>query len=142
METPRLQLAASTTATVIQDPSRVCDLHHSSQQCRILNPLARPEILVRFISAAPRRELLIKPLKIDTLDFWLLKIVKRVPYLQLVRACCIPGKHMQNLLPFNISFNISSQMPQIPNIILKFPKYLPLCLPFLSNDSYYLYLPA
>ena len=45
MEVPRLgvkselQLLAYTTATAIQDLSRVCDLHHSSRQCQILNPL-------------------------------------------------------------------------------------------------------
>ena len=33
-----LQLQAYTTATAMPDPSRVCDLHHSSW-CRILNPL-------------------------------------------------------------------------------------------------------
>ena len=43
MEVPRLgveselQLPAYTTAT--RDPSHVCDLHHSSRQRRILNPL-------------------------------------------------------------------------------------------------------
>ena len=31
--------AAAATATATQDASRVCDLHHSSRQCRILNPL-------------------------------------------------------------------------------------------------------
>ena len=46
MEVPRLgveselQLPSYTTATATQDPSRVCDLHHSSGQCRILNPLS------------------------------------------------------------------------------------------------------
>ena len=42
----------------------LCDLHHSSQQHRILNPLRRPGIkpaaswfLVGFVSAAPRQEL-------------------------------------------------------------------------------------
>ena len=45
MEIPRLgvqlelQLPAYTTATATQDPSRVCDLHHSSWQRQILNPL-------------------------------------------------------------------------------------------------------
>jgi len=45
MEVPRLgvelelQLPAYTTATAMQDPSHICDLHCSSQQCRILNPL-------------------------------------------------------------------------------------------------------
>ena len=34
--------------TTIQDLSHVCDLHHSSQQCRILNPLskARDQVFV------------------------------------------------------------------------------------------------
>ena len=46
MEVPRLgfklelQLPAYARATAMPDPSRVCDLHHSSQQCRILNPLS------------------------------------------------------------------------------------------------------
>ena len=46
MEVPRLgvkselQLPDCTTATTMKDPSRVCDLHHSSLQSRILNPLA------------------------------------------------------------------------------------------------------
>ena len=46
MEVPRLgvesglQLPAYTTATARQDPSHVCDLHHSSSQCQILNPLS------------------------------------------------------------------------------------------------------
>ena len=35
-----LRLLAYTTATAIQDPSCVCDLHHSSQQYWTLNPLS------------------------------------------------------------------------------------------------------
>ena len=34
-----LQLPAYTTAPATPDPGRVCDLHHSSPQRRILNPL-------------------------------------------------------------------------------------------------------
>ena len=37
--TQELQLPAYTTATVMQDSSRVCDLHHSLLQHQILNPL-------------------------------------------------------------------------------------------------------
>ena len=43
MEVPRLgvqsqlKLLASTTATAMQDPSRVCDRRHSSRQRQILN---------------------------------------------------------------------------------------------------------
>ena len=58
----RATLLAYTTATATWDPSRVCNLHHGSWQCQILNPL-RPGIepttswfLVGFVSAAPRRE--------------------------------------------------------------------------------------
>ena len=38
-----LELLAYTTATAMQDPTRVCDLHHSSQQrCqRIFSPLSK-----------------------------------------------------------------------------------------------------
>ena len=43
-----LQMVAYTTASAIQDLSRVCDLHHSSQQHWILNPLmeARDQPLI------------------------------------------------------------------------------------------------
>ena len=34
-----MEQLAYTTATAMRDPSHVCDLHHSSPQCRILNPL-------------------------------------------------------------------------------------------------------
>ena len=35
-----LQLSTYTTATAMWDPSHICDLHHSSQQGRILIPLS------------------------------------------------------------------------------------------------------
>ena len=47
MEVPRLgvelelQLLAYTTAIATQDPRHVCDLHNSSQQRWILNPLSK-----------------------------------------------------------------------------------------------------
>ena len=46
MEVPRLgveselQLPAYTTATAMQDPSSICDLHCSSWQHQMLNPLS------------------------------------------------------------------------------------------------------
>ena len=46
MEVPQLGvelelwLLAYTTVTATRDPSHVFDLHHSSQPCRILNPLS------------------------------------------------------------------------------------------------------
>ena len=45
MEVPRvgvgLELQLSVTATAMPDLSWVCDLHHSSQQCQILNPMSK-----------------------------------------------------------------------------------------------------
>ena len=35
-----LRLLAYTTITAIHDPSHVCNLHHSSRQCQIFNPLS------------------------------------------------------------------------------------------------------
>ena len=46
-----LQLPAYTTATATQDLSRVCDLHHSSRQRWVLNPLREASwMLVGFIN--------------------------------------------------------------------------------------------
>ena len=36
----QLQLPAYTTATATPDLGCICDLHHSSRQCWILNPLS------------------------------------------------------------------------------------------------------
>ena len=50
MEVPRLgvelelELPVYTTATATPDMSWVCDLHHSSQKCQILNPLSEARI--------------------------------------------------------------------------------------------------
>ena len=55
MEVPRLevelelQLPAYTTATATQDPSRVCDPHHSSWQGQILNPLSEAKDRTRVL---------------------------------------------------------------------------------------------
>ena len=44
MEVPRLRVeSAYTTATPTWNPSRICDLHHSSQQRRILNQGSNPQ---------------------------------------------------------------------------------------------------
>ena len=44
-----LQLLAYTTATAMPDPNRVCDLHHSSWQCRILSPLSEASNLTHSL---------------------------------------------------------------------------------------------
>ena len=68
MEVPRLgvELAgtAYATATATQDPSQVYDLHHSSWQHWIPDPLSEARdqatsswMLAGFVSAAPQQEL-------------------------------------------------------------------------------------
>ena len=60
MEVPRLgveselQLPAYTTATAMPDPNCVCDLHHSSGQCRILNPLSEARDGTRILTDTGR----------------------------------------------------------------------------------------
>ena len=55
MEVPRLgvkselELPAYTTATATWNPSHVCDLHHSSQQPWILNPLSKARDQTRIL---------------------------------------------------------------------------------------------
>jgi len=71
MEVPRLgveselQLLAYTTATATPGPSHICDLHYSSWQHQILNPLREARdrtetswFLVGCVSAAPQHFLL------------------------------------------------------------------------------------
>ena len=58
MEVPRLglqlelQSPAYVTATATPDPSRICDLHHSSRQLRILNPLREARDRTRLLMDA------------------------------------------------------------------------------------------
>ena len=58
-------MPAYTTATAMWDLSHICNLHHSSQQCQILNPLSEAGIkptsswiIVGFVTTEPRWELL------------------------------------------------------------------------------------
>ena len=48
------QLPAYTTATVKQDPSCICDLHHSSRQCQILIALSKARDQTRNLMAPGR----------------------------------------------------------------------------------------
>ena len=49
MEVPKLgvklelQLPAYATAAAMPDPGHVCNLHNSSQQCQIVNPLSEAQ---------------------------------------------------------------------------------------------------
>ena len=59
----RAVVAGLTTAIATPDPSHICDLYHSSQECWIVKPMsearepASSRILIRFVSAEPQQEL-------------------------------------------------------------------------------------
>ena len=93
MKVPRLgvelelQLLAYATATAMRDPSRICDLHHSSPQRGIPDPLSEARdrsrtlmMLVGFVSTAPQWEL--PTIKSFTLRF---------PPNPLFLSCCCSG---------------------------------------------------
>ena len=48
-----LQVPAYSTATATPDPSHLCDLHHSSQQCQVLNPLSEAGDQTRVLTDLP-----------------------------------------------------------------------------------------
>jgi len=60
MEVPRLGVEselwppAYARATAMRDPSRVCDLHHSSWQRRIVNPLSKGRVRTRNLMVPSR----------------------------------------------------------------------------------------
>ena len=58
MEVPRLEvkleLLVYTRATAIPDPNHICDLHHSSQQRWILNPLSKARDLSHVLMYSSR----------------------------------------------------------------------------------------
>ena len=60
MEVPRLgvkselYLPVYATATAMQDPSCICDLHWSSRQCRILNPMSEARDRTRVLKDTNR----------------------------------------------------------------------------------------
>ena len=87
LEVPRLgvqselQLPAYITATTMPDPRHTCELHQSSQQCQILNPLSEARdplasswTLVGFVTTEPQQALL--------LDFSLLCINASIVHLE------------------------------------------------------------
>ena len=49
-----LQLPAYTTATAMRDLNHIFDLHHTSQQCQILNPLSKARDRTRNLMVPSR----------------------------------------------------------------------------------------
>ena len=93
-----LQLLAFATATATQDPSRLCDLYHSSQQRQILNPLSEAADRTRNLMVPSRigfccattppliSDSLSYTLVRDTISFWTKRVCLFVFYL--FAACC------------------------------------------------------
>ena len=76
-EVPRLvklQQPAYTTATAMRDPIHICSLHHSSQQCQILNPLSKARDRAHILVDTSR--LCYHWATTGTLYMWYLKVEK------------------------------------------------------------------
>ena len=117
-----LQLSAYTTATATPDPSRVCDLHHSSQQRKILNPLSE---------ARDRTRNLVVPSRIHfhctmmgTPHGWLcsrslhlLELLLILLHLADLAQISFPRGTCPCLLPFSPSSKLSASLALQPNCI-------------------------
>ena len=122
MEVPRLGVEselyspAYAIATAMWDPSHVCDLHHGSQQCWILNPLNKagfgPKsswMLVGFINqwamtGTPRNILLVGLISCFNIIWW--------GYIQILKLGvsigCLHGDSKQTMVFTNLSWGETS----------------------------------
>ena len=64
-----LQLPAYTTATAMSDPSHICNLHHSSQQFWILNPLSEARDQTHFLMDTSCTCNLLSPRELPSIHF-------------------------------------------------------------------------
>ena len=116
MEFPRpgveleLQLLAYVTAIATWDPSHICDLHHSSWQCRILNPLSETRDCTQILMDPN----------------WV-----RYPLSH-------EGNSLDNIFESAISYSITSQIVFLFNSKLKNETWLKFFLP--SRNSLFKYL--
>ena len=113
MEVPRLgteselKLPAYSTATATPDPSHICDLHYSSWQCQMLNPLseARDQTLIGFSIAELQCELLKVCLSTSYSQFeinnWLGRLERKIK----------PGGYFCNLFQYSIPSMWKSVLP-------------------------------
>ena len=139
MEVPRLgvkselHLPAYATATATRDPSCICDLHHSSQQHRIHNPLNRARDWTCILMDTSRIH---NPLSRNRNSQGYLKKIffKRVltsfpfsyPIRKLTQSCYVPSSRV-HLLPANIraAASILSTMSKLQKGVLSLGLIIP-----------------
>ena len=87
-----LQLPAYTTATATPEPSHNCHLHHSSQQCWILNPLSKATdricILMETTSGSQPTE---PQWELQSQDLNASGLAPEATFLMLHYVCLFPG---------------------------------------------------
>ena len=127
----KLQLPAYTRATATQDSSRVCDLHCSSQQCQILNPLleARDRTYILMVTSWIRYHWTmtgtLKALALALFSFFCIfkfSLSKRLcPSVYCLITCCYLSHHKRTSLlallfaatALFLSFYVTAQLQKV-----------------------------
>ena len=148
MEVPRLgvkselHLLAYTTATATSDPSHACNLHHSSWQCWISNPLSKARdqtynLMVRFASAVPLQ---------DLHEFFISVTIFCISACLILKSCISSLNVFCNLLIFAsglflrswLIFTIISLVLEVDNFQITYLFFCLFCFflqPYLSHNS-------
>ena len=88
-----LQLPVCATATATRDPSHVCDLHRSSWQRRILNPLSEGRDRTRNLMAPSRIRFCCTMRRIPVFCFLNLVLIAYFLSLHFPPSICLEGKY-------------------------------------------------
>ena len=121
MKVPRLavaselQLPAYTTATATRDPSCICNLHHSSQQPRIPDPLSEARDQTHILTDASQ-VCFCCTTKRNSQDYFLMLIFFSFIFLATLRHMELPGQGSDPGHSLNLSHSCSNtgSQPTVP----------------------------
>ena len=122
-----LQLLAYTTATATPDPSCVCNLHHSSQQCQFLTPLseARDQTCIFMDNSWVLIQLSQPQGELPVLFFSLLTRCSTMTYRRHSVSVCIQGPFMTHLLWKRPHSKLRPKLRRTGSSHSEFPNYGP-----------------
>ena len=113
-----LQPVAYATATAMPDPSRVCNLHHSSRQCQILDPLSKARDRTCILMGASR--VLLRHNKNSLSSFLKMNSLYTVAWRDLKRTCWAKeAEHKNYILVWFYLYEKQKPTKLIPLIEIK-----------------------